>query len=105
VSHFFYLFALLLSLGGLVALDFYFKVALGADWRRGLKVLGTALALFLMWDLIIVAFGVVENGSSPYSLPFTILPEIPVEEALFLVLLSYCTLLVYAEAPRWRRMR
>lgn len=105
VQHLFYLFALLFSLVGLLVIDFRYKIALGSDWRRGLKVLGTALLLFLMWDLTIVAFGVVTNGSSPYSLPFTILPEIPLEEVLFLVLLSYCILLIYAEVPRWRRTR
>ena len=105
VQHLFYLFALLFSLAGLLAIDFRFKIALGSDWRRGLKVLGTALVLFVIWDLTIVAFGIVTNGTSPYSLPFTILPEIPLEEVLFLVLLSYCILLIYAEAPRWRRTR
>lgn len=105
MQQYFYLCGLLFSLAGLATLDFRFKIAFGVDWKRGLKVIATTVGLFLIWDLFIVSFGVVKNGTSPYSLPFTVLPEIPIEEILFLILLSYCMLLVYREAQRWRRTR
>lgn len=105
MEQFYYLFALLFSLAGLGFIDWLYKIAFAKDWRRALKTLSGAVGVFIIWDLILIGFGVVSRGSSPYSLPFTLLPDFPLEEILFLILLCYCVLLVYMEVPRWRRMR
>ncbi len=103
--HFLYLFSLILSICGLLFIDVHYKIAIGKDKNATLKTLGCAVLLFLVWDMAAIALGVFKHGSSSYALPFTILPELPIEEILFLTLLCYCVLLVYLEVPKWRRMQ
>lgn len=105
MQHAFYLFALVISLLGLLIIDKGGKIAFWRDWRRSLITLSISLVLFVLLDCIAIAFGIFTHGTGPYSLPFTIVSELPVEEVVFLLLLSYCSLLVYLEAPRWRRTR
>lgn len=92
-----YLGALLLSLGGLALLDRRFRLAFWHDPRRAAWTLGLAVVGFLLWDLAGLALGIFARGDSPHMTGLQLAPELPVEEAFFLLLLSYVGLLTW----RW----
>lgn len=95
-----YLGALLVSLGGLAVLDHRFQLAFFADWRRTASCLGIGLVFFLVWDIAGIALGIFARGDNPYMTGLQLAPELPVEEAFFLVLLCYNTLLVWLAFDR-----
>jgi len=104
IQHWFYLFALLISIGGLLCIDWRYKLAFWHDTRRTALTIAVAIAVFIMWDIIGIRFGIFFKGASQYMLPFVIVPEFPVEELFFLFLLSYTTLLIYRGVSRWRHI-
>jgi len=95
MSQWFYLIALLFSIAGLGVLDYKHKLALFHDSKRTLLTIGAAMAVFIVWDIFGIFFGVFFHGQSPYALPYLLAPEFPLEELFFLFLLSYVTLLIY----------
>ncbi|MEN9715696.1 MAG: hypothetical protein RJA35_1163 [Actinomycetota bacterium] len=90
-----YLAALLVSLGCLTLIDYRFKLALFFQARRTLATLAIALAAYLIWDLIGVNTGVFFEGENNLMIGIDVLPQIPLEEPIFLVLLSYTILLIF----------
>ncbi len=97
-----YLLLLCVSIGGLLVLDLRYKIAFWHNARRTALTIAAAIIIFATWDFIGIGFGVFFHGNSPYSLPFVLAPEFPLEELFFLFLLSYCTLLVYRGVGAWR---
>lgn len=105
MMHFIYLACLLVALSGMAIIDWRYKLALFHDRRRTLMVVGVMTAVFLLWDAFGIGLGIFIYPGSPYSLPFTLLPEFPLEEIVFLIHLSYTTLVVYLGMERvWRRI-
>lgn len=100
-EQFFYLFALLISLGGLAVCDWRWKLAFFSDARKAALVLTIGVAVFLIWDLLGIAFGIFFIGNSPYDLGVEVLPELPLEELLFLILLCYVSLLIYRGSEKY----
>lgn len=104
-----YLLVLLVSIGGVMALDARLRLALwprrgdGGDRLRarnaGAIVVGTAF--FLVWDAVGIATGVFVKGDSPYLLGVDLAPHLPIEEPLFLAFLCYLALTVHAAARRF----
>lgn len=102
-----YLLVLLVSLGGIIALDARFRLVLwpasrSAERRRG-RAIATVLvatAFFLLWDAVGIATGVFVKGDSPYLLGIDLAPHLPVEEPVFLAFLCYLALVVHAAAIR-----
>lgn len=104
MSQFAYLIGLLIGISGMLIIDRRFKLAFWSDARRTWMTLLPAVAVFILWDLAGIASGTFFHGKSNYSLPFTILPEFPIEELFFLFLLCYTALLFYLGAKRrWPR--
>ena len=94
--------SLLISLAGLATLDRRFRLALWDAPRRTVIVVASMVAGFLLWDLAGIALGIFFRGPGPYQSGLVIAPELPVEEVLFLTLLSYLSVLLYrAFARRW----
>jgi len=94
--HLAYLTALTLAISGLAALDFRHRLAFfGGSPRRTAVVLTISVAFFLLWDVVGIAHGIFFRGSGPWMTGILIAPELPVEEILFLIVLSYSTLVVY----------
>lgn len=89
-----YALAIIGSLCGLATLDYRYGVALFADWRRTLKTVGTMVCFFLAWDIAGIAAGIFYQGKSALLLGPTVLPNVPIEELLFLTLLCYLALLL-----------
>ena len=98
---FFYLAGLLVSIGGLALLDRRFKLAFWHDKKRTALTLAAAVGIFLIWDILGISLGIFLHGNSPYSLPFTITPQFPVEEIAFLILLCYSALILFRGASQW----
>lgn len=95
-----YLAALLVSLAGLGVLDWRYRVALFAQARRTLAAVGIGVAVFLAWDLAGVGIGIFFRGDAPYLTGAVIAPEVPVEELVFLTLLTYQALLLWLAFER-----
>lgn len=99
-----YLVCLLLSIGGIAALDWRYKLAFWHNFKRATLTILFGLSVFIAWDLIAIDRGVFIHGDSPYALSFTLLPEFPLEEIFFLILLCYSALALYRGAQKlWPR--
>ncbi|RWZ78678.1 MAG: lycopene cyclase domain-containing protein [Candidatus Microsaccharimonas sossegonensis] len=90
-----YLTSLLFVILCLFILDRKYKLAFFYDARRSALTLAITTWLFSVWDLFGIRLGIFSRGDSPYMLPFSIVPEFPVEELFFLFVLSYTALLIY----------
>lgn len=95
-----YLAALAVSLLGMVVLDRRFTLFFWADARRAAVVLAAGVGTFLLWDLLGIGLGVFFRGQTPYMTGLLLAPELPVEEVLFLTLLCYLTMNVFAGVSR-----
>ncbi len=93
-----YLAVLLLSLGGLALADYRYSLAFFNQARRSLLTLLISVVFFLAWDIAGVSLGIFFIGGSKYLSGIRILPEVPLEELLFLTMLSYVTLLLWRKA-------
>jgi lycopene cyclase domain-containing protein len=89
-----YLVALLVSLGSMVLLDRRFRLVLWRAPRTGAVVLAVGLVFFLAWDLIAIASSHYAAGKSEAMTGIMLAPELPLEEILFILFLSYLTLVL-----------
>ena len=96
----FYLLGLCISIGGLALLDHRYKLAFWHNARQTGWTIGTAVAIFIIWDILGIVLGIFYHGGSPWTLPLRLLPEFPIEELFFLTLLCYVTLLLYRGLER-----
>lgn len=97
-----YLAALLFSIGGLLILDWRYKLAFWNEPKRTGFTLVTAIAIFVLWDFIGIRLGIFFHGGSDYALPLRLAPEFPLEELFFLFLLSYSALIIWRGVTVWR---
>lgn len=95
-----YLAALMIGLLGLLCLDWRLKLAWFADWRRCAKVLAVAVAFFALWDAAGIIAGIFIEGSNRYRTGLMAAPHLPIEEPIFLLLLSYSALVVWRLTER-----
>lgn len=96
-----YLTVLVISLAGLVGLDHRHRLALFAGHPvRTLIAVGVGVAVFAVWDVVGISYGVFFVGSGPYQSGVMVGAEFPLEELFFLTLLCYTVLLVYLATSR-----
>ncbi|MBU4466310.1 MAG: lycopene cyclase domain-containing protein [Actinobacteria bacterium] len=95
-----YLFAILVSLAGIALLDLRFGLALRPAPGRTAAVVAIGTAFLLAWDAVGIATGVFVKGGSPLYVGIDIAPQLPIEEPVFLMFLSYLALVVWAAALR-----
>lgn len=100
MERWYYFITLLVSIGGLATLDWRHKLAFWHDATRSAITLFVGVVIFSVWDLLGIAAGFFRHGQSRYTLPLRILPEFPLEEVFFLVVLSYTVLVMYAALRR-----
>lgn len=98
----FYLIGLLIGIGGLLIIDRRWKLAFWLDAKRTAATVFMAIAIFVVWDFLGIFLGIFFHGNSSYSLPLRLAPEFPIEEIVFLFLLTYSTLIVYHGVQLWR---
>ena len=95
-----YLLAILVSAGGIAALDARFRLA---AWKTPLRTAGAVAigtAFFLLWDAVGITTGVFLKGDSSLFTGIDLAPELPLEELFFLAFLCYLGLVAWAAALR-----
>ena len=97
-----YLGGLLFGITGLLIIDYRWKLAFWRETMRTTITLATAIAIFVLWDLLGISLGIFFHGGSSYALPYRLAPEFPIEEIVFLFLLTYSALIVYHGVLLWR---
>jgi len=97
----FYLIGLLIGITGLLLIDRRWKLAFWRDGKRTTLTLIVAILIFVLWDFFGISLGIFFHGGSAYSLPFRLAPEFPIEEIVFLFLLTYSALIIYHGAQLW----
>lgn len=92
--NFAYLVALLISITGVALIDWRSSLALRPHPLRTTVTLALSVLFFLMWDAFGISLGIFFKGQSQLLTGIMLAPELPLEEPLFLTLLSYCALLL-----------
>lgn len=94
--------ALVVSTACLVLLDLRYALVFRRRPLAGAAALVIGLLFFIAWDAAGIALGVFRHVDSRWATGVLLAPEFPVEELLFLVFLSYLTLIVLSG---WQRLR
>lgn len=95
-----YLLVLLGVLGCMALTDARWRLFL---WHRpvaGAVVLAAGLAYFLWWDVRAIAEGIFLHRDSPLMTGIMLAHQLPLEEAFFLLFLSYLTMVLFTGAVR-----
>lgn len=89
-----YLVFLLVSLGCMVLLDLRLRLFFWQDARRAAVVLAAGLVFFLAWDIAGIGLGIFFRGHNE-TVGIELVPELPLEEPVFLVFLCYLVMNLY----------
>lgn len=95
MTHIGYIVILCVALVCLGVIDHRFRLALFYDRLRTSKVLFVSVLLFLVWDVAGIQLGIFFIGDTEYLTGLRLLPNLPIEEVLFLTLLNYSALLAW----------
>ncbi|SEN47529.1 lycopene cyclase domain-containing protein [Cryobacterium sp. TMT1-3] len=87
-----YLLTLLVSLAGMIVLDWRFRLFFWRSPGRAAIVLGAGVLFFLAWDLLGIGLGIFYRGETELMTGLQLAPELPVEELFFLTFLCYLTM-------------
>ncbi len=90
-----YLAGLVISLTGMVVLDWRYTLAWFFDARATFLTLLAGVLVFVAWDILGIGLGIFYSGQSAYMTGWYIGPEFPVEELFFLTFLCYFTLILF----------
>lgn len=90
-----YLLAIVGSLLCMGLVDRRWRLFLFGHARSALVVVAVGVAYFLLWDLVAIERGMYVRGESPAMTGIEIAPELPVEEIVFIVFLSYITMVFH----------
>jgi lycopene cyclase domain-containing protein len=96
-----YLLAILVSAGGIAALDARFRLAAWKTPLRTAAAVAIGTGFFLLWDAVGITTGVFLKGDSSLFTGIDLAPELPLEELFFLAFLCYLGLVVWAAALRF----
>lgn len=94
--------ALVVSTACLVLLDLRCALVFRRRPLAGAAALVIGLLFFIAWDAAGISLGVFRHVDSHWATGLLLAPEFPVEELLFLVFLSYLTLILLSA---WQRLR
>lgn len=95
-----YLAALLASMAGMALVDRRWRLALWHDPRRTLVAVAASTALLLVWDLVAISIDLFRIGDSAGMTGIELAPHLPIEEPVFLVFLSYVSVVLWRAAMR-----
>ncbi|GAA1959097.1 lycopene cyclase domain-containing protein [Microbacterium deminutum] len=95
-----YLGVILVSAGGVSALDARWRLAAWRSPARTAVAVAVGTLFFLAWDAVGIAAGVFVKGASPLLLGVDLAPQLPIEEPLFLAFLCYAALVAWSGAAR-----
>lgn len=99
-----YLAALLVPTLCMMLLDHRFRLVVRREPKRASRTLLITLvigiAFFLLWDLAAIASGHYRTGQSPAMTGIELLPDLPLEELVFVSFLAYTTLVLWGLLAR-----
>jgi len=95
-----YLLTLLISLGGMVVLDWRFRLFFWHSAPRAAIVMVIGVLFFVTWDLLGIGLGIFYRGEATIMTGVQLAPELPVEEIFFLTFLCYLTMNLLQGARR-----
>lgn len=99
-----YLIALLFSLAGLATIDYRYNLAVFNKPKQTAKILIISILAFIIWDILGIKLGIFFIGQNEYLTGIGI-GEFPIEELFFLILLNYCSLLIYLGYKKIRKQK
>ncbi|MDN6168620.1 MAG: lycopene cyclase domain-containing protein [Arthrobacter sp.] len=98
-----YLLILLFLLGCMTLLDARFGLFFWSrPWKAAL-VLALGIVYFLSWDLWAIAAGIFLHRDSPLMTGIMLADQLPLEEPVFLLFLSYQTMIAFTGCILWLR--
>ncbi|MGO2005378.1 lycopene cyclase domain-containing protein [Arthrobacter rhombi] len=100
-----YLVILLFLLGCMTALDARFGLFFWSHPWRSALVLCLGVVYFLSWDLWAITAGIFLHRDSPLMTGIMLADQLPVEEPVFLLFLSYQTMIAFTGSLAWLRHR
>ena len=104
MQQYYYLFSLIFSISGMLIVDRKYKLFFWHSKVAAFKTIIAVISIFIIWDIIGILLGIFFHGGSIYTLPIRLLPEFPIEEIFFLLLLNYTCLILYLLLGRkWQR--
>ena len=95
-----YLAALLVSIAGMLWLDYRFRLFFWADARRAMLVAGIGVLALTLADVGGIALGIFKRGGADVATGIVIAPQLPIEEPVFLLLLILSVMICYLGALR-----
>lgn len=98
---FLYAAAIALSCVGIALGDRRWRLALWFDRRATLVAVMATVLYLLLWDVAGISLGIFFMGQGPWQSGVVLAPELPIEELLFLIFLSYLTIIIYAATRRY----
>lgn len=93
--------SLLASAACLVLLDMRFSLVFRRNPARGGVALLIGVVFFVIWDAVGIGLGVFRHLESHWASGILLAAEFPIEELLFLLFLSYLTLILLSGSKRW----
>jgi len=90
-----YLGALLGSMAGTAIIDRRLRLALWHDPRRTIVAVAASTLLLLVWDLVAISIDLFRIGESAGMTGIELAPHMPLEEPVFLVFLSYVSIVLW----------
>nr|WP_274617487.1 lycopene cyclase domain-containing protein [Nesterenkonia sp. AY15] len=96
-----YLAGLLLATFCMLLIDRRFRLFFFADPRVAAVVTLLGVVFFLLWDFAGIGLEIFLMGQSRYLTGVVLGPEMPLEEPVFLMFLSLCTMIIYTGAARF----
>lgn len=94
--------SLLVSTACLVLLDMRFVLLFRRRPVASVVALIVGVVFFAAWDAVGIGLGVFRHLDSRWATGILLAPEFPIEELLFLVFLTYLTLILLSGWQRWR---
>lgn len=97
-----YALCLLVSAACLVLLDVRFRLVFRRRPVASAAALIIGVAFFIAWDAVGIGLGVFRHLDSTWATGILLAPHFPIEELLFLMFLTYLTLILLSGAQRLR---
>ena len=94
--------SLLISAACLLLLDMRFALVFRRWPVASVLALIVGVVFFAAWDAVGIGLGVFRHLDSRWATGVLLAPEFPIEELLFLVFLTYLTLILVSGWQRWR---
>lgn len=99
-QHAVYGIALLVSIFCMGLIDYRHNYAWFKDRTRTIKTVGLSVLVFVAWDIAGIVAGIFSDGDGKYRSGLQLGPHFPIEEILFLILLSYTSLIIWCALAR-----